>query len=96
MEQELIVKWKIKESETSRIVNLLPQLVEKARSEEGNLLYNIYQSVHNANELVLHERYDSAEALEAHKNSGHYLHTVQDQIIPHLEMREVSLLKKLF
>lgn len=96
MEKELIVKWKIKETETPRILNLLKELSDKTRKEKGNLLYEIYQSAENANELFLHERYVDADALEAHKNSEHYQETVMGQIIPHLEIREVSLLKKLF
>lgn len=96
MEKELIVKWKIKETETPGILNLLKQLVEQTRNEKGNLSYHIYQSVNDRNELFLQERYVDAEALEFHKNSAHYQEIVVGQIIPHLEIREVALLKRLF
>jgi autoinducer 2-degrading protein len=96
MEKELIVKWTIRESETSRIIGLLPQLVEKTRNEKGNLSYHIYQSTDNRNVLILHERYADQEALEIHKSSEHYLETVAAQIIPYLENREVQLVNKLF
>lgn len=96
MEKELIVKWKIKEAEIPRILGLLPQLVEATRNEPGNLSYYIYQSVDDAGVLILHERYTNAEALEVHKASAHYQEVVAKQIIPHLEVREVSSLKKLF
>lgn len=96
MEKELIVKWTIRESETSRILDLLPQMVEKTRNEKGNLSYNIYQSADNLNVLILHERYADQEALDTHKISAHYLETVVAQIIPHLETREVQLVNKLF
>jgi autoinducer 2-degrading protein len=96
MEKELIVKWKIKETETPRILTLLEHLVEKTRSEKGNISYHIYQSVENANELILHERYVDSNAVEIHKSSEHYQQTVLEQIIPHLEIREVNILKKLF
>jgi len=95
MEKELIVKWKIKESETARILKLLPTLVEKTKKEEGNLFYAIYQSENDANELLLHERYADADAVEAHKNSEHYQKIVVDEIIPHLEIREVTIVKRL-
>jgi quinol monooxygenase YgiN len=95
MEKDLFVRWKIRETETQRILDLLPQLVEKTRNEKGNLSYNIYQSDNDANVLILHERYANAEALEVHKSSAHYLETVATQIIPHLEVREVTSLKKL-
>ncbi|WP_158798825.1 putative quinol monooxygenase [Pedobacter sp. L105] len=96
MEKEVIVKWKIKENETSRILGLLPELVEKTRAEKGNLAYNIYQSVEDTNVLILHERYVDTDAADAHKNSAHYQKIVVGQIVPHLEIREVSSVKKLY
>ncbi len=96
MEKELIVKWTIRESETTRILDLLPQLAADTRAEKGNLAYNIYQTADNINVLVLHERYADQEALDFHKNSPHYQETVAGQIIPYLENREVLLLNKLF
>ncbi len=96
MEKELIVKWTIRESETSRILGLLPQLVEKTKNEKGNLSYHIYQSADNQNVLILHERYADQEALESHQNSAHYQETVIAQIIPQLENREVQPVNKLF
>ena len=96
MEKEVFVKWKIKETETQRILELLPQLAEKSRNEKGNLAYNIYQSVDDANVLILHERYVDAEAADIHKSSAHYQEIVAGQIIPYLEVREVSSLRKLY
>ncbi|WP_296144026.1 putative quinol monooxygenase [uncultured Flavobacterium sp.] len=95
MEKELIVKWKIKESETARILKLLPTLAERTKKEKGNLFYAIYQSENDPNELLLQERYADADALEAHKNSEHYQKIVVDEIIPHLEIREVTIVKRL-
>jgi quinol monooxygenase YgiN len=95
MEKELIVKWKIRETETAEILKLLPALVEATKNEEGNILYAIYQSEGNQNELILHERYVSEAALEIHKNSEHYQTIVVNRIIPHLEAREVSIVTKL-
>jgi autoinducer 2-degrading protein len=96
MEKELFVKWKIRETETPRILILLQELVEKTRNEEGNIFYHIYQSADNINELILHERYADSDAVEAHKTSEHYQQTVLGQIIPHLEIRELTLVKQLF
>ena len=96
MEKEIIVKWNIKKTETPEILKLLPELAEKTRNEDGNVLYNIYQAENNPNELILHEQYINDDAVEAHKNSEHYKHIVADRIIPHLETREVIIVKKLF
>ncbi|NDI97942.1 antibiotic biosynthesis monooxygenase [Flavobacterium sp. LaA7.5] len=96
MEKELLVKWNIRESERDEILSLLPELVEKTRNEEGNILYNIYRSENNPNELILHERYVDEEALNAHKLSEHYQNIVFKKIIPHLETRELTMVKQIY
>lgn len=95
MQKEIIAKWRIKESETPRILELLPELAEKSKAEAGNVSYVIYQSETAPNELILHECYRDAEAAEAHKKSDHYQRIVAHEIIPHLELREVTLVKRL-
>ncbi len=95
MQKEIIAKWKIKESEAGRILKMLPELAEQSRSEKGNIFYTIYQSEANPSELVLHELYADADAVEAHKKSDHYQNIVVKEIIPHLDRREVLFVKKL-
>jgi quinol monooxygenase YgiN len=95
MEKEVIVKWKIKETETAGILKLLPVLAEETKKEAGNVHYAIYQSENDPNELILHERYIDADAQEIHRNSEHYQSIVAGKIIPHLEVREVYVVKQL-
>jgi len=96
MEKELIVKWKIREDKRSEIMELLPTLAEATKKETGNLLYAVYQSEADPNELILHERYADDAAAEAHKASNHYREIVVGKIIPHLESREVTIVNQLF
>ena len=95
MNIEFIAKWKIKESETDRILRMLPKLAEKSRNEKGNVCYAIYQSESADNELILHEQYTDIDAVEAHKKSKHYRTIVVNEIIPHLILREVMRVRKL-
>lgn len=95
MEKIVIVKWRLRESELSRILKLLPELAEKTRNEKGNISYTIYQSESDLCQLVLHEHYVDATAAEIHKQSEHYKRIVMNEIIPHLEVREVITVKKL-
>ncbi|MBD2610339.1 MAG: putative quinol monooxygenase [Nostoc sp. ZfuVER08] len=95
MEKVVIVKWRIKKSETSRILKLLPELAQKSRSEEGNISYTIYQSESDPCELILCEHYTDNAAAESHRRSEHYKRIVAQEIIPHLEDREVISVKKL-
>jgi len=91
----LVAKWKIRESETPRVLKMLPELAEKTRSEKGNVAYAIYQSESNPSELILHEEYVDAAAADAHRQSEHYQRIVAHGIIPHLEVREVIRVVKL-
>ncbi len=95
MERIVIATWKIKESEASRILKMLPELAEKTRAESGNVPYTIYQSENDLHELIIHEHYVDAAAAEAHRQSEHYQRIVVNEVIPHLEVREVVLVKKL-
>jgi quinol monooxygenase YgiN len=94
MEKELVVKWKIKAAELPGILELLPELAEKTRSEDGNVFYEIYRSESEPTEFVLRERYVDDEAAQAHRNSEHYQRIVAGKIIPHLEVREVMVVKR--
>jgi quinol monooxygenase YgiN len=95
MKTMVIVKWRIKEPETTRILKMLPELVEKSRKEKGNVSYYIYQSEINPSELILHEEYASAAAAESHKQSEHYQRIVLNQVVSHLASREVTPVKQL-
>ena len=95
MEKEIIVKWKVRESERTRILELLPDLAKKSRAEEGNALYAIYQSDSDPNVIILHERYKDERAAEAHRQSAHYKAIVTNEIIPNLELREIDVVKRL-
>ena len=96
MQRELIVKWKIKETATAAVLQLLPELAEKTKKEPGNISYAIYQSESDPNEIILHEQYLDEQALDFHKNSAHYQAIVAGKIIPQLELREVAFVKQLF
>jgi quinol monooxygenase YgiN len=90
MEKIIIVKWRIKDSETARILKLLPELIAESRKEPGNVSYAIYQSENDPSDLILHEAYIDATASESHKRSEHYQRIVLKEIIPHLASREVT------
>ena len=96
MKKELIVKWKVKESALPEVMDLLPSLTAKSKAEAGNIFYTIYQSDSDPTELILHECYESEEALKAHKSADHYQELVVGKIIPQLIKREVSIVSKLF
>ncbi|WP_343605247.1 putative quinol monooxygenase [Fluviicola sp.] len=96
MEKTLIVKWKIREDKLADVLKFLPELAAQTQQEPGNKLYAVYQSEQNPGELILHETYADELAVEAHRNSEHYQRIVVNEIIPHLETREIVWVKQLF
>ncbi|HSI64166.1 MAG TPA: putative quinol monooxygenase [Candidatus Saccharimonadia bacterium] len=95
MEKEIIAVWKVRATETERILGLLPALAAQTRNEEGNIFYSVYRSETDPNEFILHECYADEHAADAHRKSDHYQKIVVAEIIPHLESRTVTVVKKL-
>lgn len=87
----IFAKWQVKNGNLQTILDLLPSLIEKSTSEEGNIFYKIYQDNADINTLILNESYKDMSSIEAHKNSDHYQEIAVKQIIPLLENREVIL-----
>ncbi|HEY0298171.1 MAG TPA: antibiotic biosynthesis monooxygenase [Arachidicoccus sp.] len=96
MKKELIVKWTINAEALENVLSLLPSLAENSRNEVNCTLYEIFQSEQYPNELILHECYENEEAFNSHKNSEHYKAIVLSKIVPHLEVREITFVSKLF
>ncbi len=94
MKTTLFVKWTLLPSSEARVMALLTELAAKTRSEPGNRLYDVYRSESDPREIVLHEEYVDAAALAAHRQSAHYAALVVNDILPHLEKRDVVVAKK--
>ena len=91
----IFAKWQVKDGNLQTVLSLLPSLVEKSTSEEGNIFYKIYKDNSDSNTLILNESYKDMASIEAHKNSEHYQEIAVKQIIPLLENREVILASEL-
>ena len=91
----IFAKWQVKNGNLQTVLDLLPSLIEKSSSEEGNIFYKIYQDNSDSNTLILNESYKDMASIEAHKNSDHYQEIAVKEIIPLLENREVTLASEL-
>jgi autoinducer 2-degrading protein len=92
----VFAKWQVKQGQLDTVLTLLPEVVKKSTSEEGNLFYKVSQASSNVNILILFEGYKDEPALDQHRNSEHFQTIVIGKIIPLLESREVILTTPLF
>lgn len=86
----VIARYTVAPGNEDAVRELLPKLVEASRIEPGNVSYVAYQSLENARELVLIERYASQEAFAAHREAPHFQALGLGQIVPLLESRQVE------
>lgn len=91
----IFAKWQVKIGELKTVLELLPELIDESKKEEGNLFYRIYQDSTDPNTLILNESYKDMESIEFHKTSNHYKGIALNQIVPLLEKREVNLASQL-
>lgn len=89
MNINVFAKWQVKEGQLNAVLELMKQVAEKSREEEGNLFYKIHQSTQDANTLLLYEGYVDEAAVEVHRNAEYFQRVVIGQIVPMLENREV-------
>ena len=89
-------KWQVKEEHLQMVLDILPQLIEKSRNEEGNLFYRVHQSLSDTHTLLLFEGYKDETALDKHRGSEHFKNLVIKQIVPLLEKREIVIANELF
>lgn len=92
----VFAKWQVKEGKLEAVLQLLEEVVVKSRQENGNLIYQVYQSSADAHTIMLYEAYKDEMALMDHRNSDHFQSVVITQIVPLLEQREVALTQELF
>ena len=72
------------------VLALLPGFCADSRAEDGCIEFDAYRKVGDESSYVLLERYVSAEAFEAHRETPHFLGVMQQQIAPRLAARSVE------
>ena len=73
------------EDDTASIRGLLAEQGRLSREEPGCLRYEVYQSQNVPNVFILHERWESPEALDVHRTAKAYTEIYQPQVLPKVE-----------
>ncbi|WP_152348345.1 putative quinol monooxygenase [Brevibacterium sp. CFH 10365] len=78
------------EGNEQRVLDLLVDLKDASLTESGNLGYEFYAPGGNEGEILIVERYETAEAFAVHRESEHFQSIGKEQIIPLLDERQVE------
>jgi len=89
-EVQLIARHRMRAGTENEVLPLVEQLADAARTEPGNLAFEIYRGMRDPTTYVLLERYTSREALTAHRASPHFQQIVIEQLVPLLADRVVE------
>jgi quinol monooxygenase YgiN len=87
---QLIARHIIRPGEEDAVHAALTPFVAAARTEPGNLAFEMFRSVDDDRGYVLLERYASREALAAHRKTPHFRHYLIGEIAPRLEQRVIE------
>ena len=73
---------------------LLKKTIEGSKKEEGCLMYEVFQTKNNPVEFIVIDSWENEEALNAHYESEHYLHFINNfqQYNAHIEPFELEVL----
>lgn len=90
-ELQVIARYTISAGNEDEVFRLLPKLAEAARTEPGNIAFDVHRRLDDDRKVVLLERYASRDAFAAHRETPHFKELVLGQIVPLLENRTVEL-----
>ncbi|HEV3415268.1 MAG TPA: putative quinol monooxygenase [Pirellulales bacterium] len=68
--------------DVDQVRRLLTEAAESSRQEPGCLRFEVYQSQNDAAKFLLHERWESQEALARHRTAQAYTTIYQPKVMP--------------
>ena len=89
-ELQAIARYTITAGNEDEVHALLPRLAEASRGEAGCLAFEAYRNLDDPRDVVLLERYESAESFAAHRETPHFQDLVLKRIVPLLDTRVVE------
>jgi quinol monooxygenase YgiN len=83
----LVVRMVAKEGNEDRAAELISQLVEATRQEEGNEAYTPLRDADNPRAFAIYEQYRDEDAFKAHGESEHFQRLGPGELFPLMEER---------
>ncbi|MCC8146443.1 MAG: antibiotic biosynthesis monooxygenase, partial [Bacteroidales bacterium] len=72
MQKFITAQFFIKPEYVEKFKSLTSELIKNTRKEEGNVFYQLYQSVENPNDFIFYEIFKDQESLDAHSNAAYF------------------------
>lgn len=83
-QKNVLAKVRVVKGKENEYLSLVSPLIEAAKTEPGNLSYNVYRNVENPSEFIVYEEYINDEAFSAHCNTPAF-HDFVQQVKPLLD-----------
>ncbi len=92
---KVVAKNYIKEEKVDEVLEIIKELIEETRKEEGCIKYELFQDVKNKGVITFIEEWENMEALQKHMESEHFKRIVP-KVQSHTEKEmEINLYTKL-
>ena len=69
-------------AQTAQVRDLLAEQARLSRKEPGCVRFEVYHSNNDPSKFLLHERWESQEALDKHRTALAYTTVYQPQVLP--------------
>lgn len=94
-ELKIVATIEIKKNFNEDAINILKEVVNETRKEEGCMSYDLHQDVQNPQKYTILEVWQSQDAINSHNNSEHFKKFVKD-IEGKTESLTVNIIKKIY
>jgi quinol monooxygenase YgiN len=91
----LAVVWQAQPGHESEVADLFRKLTAESRREAGCLMYQVHRQKDDPRRFFIYEQYKDEAALEAHRNTPHFLQYARKQLAPIAERLEGNLYQPL-
>jgi (4S)-4-hydroxy-5-phosphonooxypentane-2,3-dione isomerase len=76
----LAVTWRAKTGDDKRAQEIFSILTRESRQEPGCLMYVVHRHKTDMRRFFIYEQYKDEAALEAHRNTPHFLKYAKDEL----------------
>jgi (4S)-4-hydroxy-5-phosphonooxypentane-2,3-dione isomerase len=87
----LAVTWFAKEGQEEKVAELFRRLTEASRREPGCVMFLVHRRKDDPRRFFIYEQNKDDAALEAHRNTPHFLQIARGELLQYAERREAAL-----